>query len=90
MLRLRDAGLEIVMHVHDEAVLEVPIDHSGVDEVCALMAEAPAWADGLPLRATAMNADSIKRTEEKNHEDQQIQPRGLSRPYAVSGVSEHP
>ncbi len=51
MLRLRDAGLEIVMHVHDEAVLEVPIDHSGVDEVCALMAEAPAWADGLPLRA---------------------------------------
>ena len=51
MLRLRDAGLEIVMHVHDEAVLEVPIGHSGVEEVCALMAEAPAWADGLPLRA---------------------------------------
>ena len=51
MLRLRDAGLEIVMHVHDEAVLEVPIGHSSVDEVCALMAEAPAWADGLPLRA---------------------------------------
>ena len=39
------------MHVHDEAVLEVPIGHSGVEEVCALMAEAPAWADGLPLRA---------------------------------------
>ena len=51
MLRLRDAGFEIVMHVHDEAVLEVPIGHSGVEEVCALMAEAPAWADGLPLRA---------------------------------------
>ena len=51
MLRLRDAGLEIVMHVHDEAVLEVPIGHSSVEEVCALMAEAPAWADGLPLRA---------------------------------------
>ena len=51
MLRLRDAGFEIVMHVHDEAVLEVPIGHSGVDEVCALMAEAPTWADGLPLRA---------------------------------------
>lgn len=51
MLRLRDAGFEIVMHVHDEAVLEVPIGHSSVDEVCALMAEAPAWADGLPLRA---------------------------------------
>ena len=51
MLRLRGAGFEIVMHVHDEAVLEVPIGKSSVEEVCALMAEAPAWADGLPLRA---------------------------------------
>ena len=61
MLRLRDAGLEIVMHVHDEAVLEVPIGHSGVDEVCALMAEAPAWADGLPLRADGYECEFYKK-----------------------------
>ena len=61
MLRLRDAGLEIVMHVHDEAVLEVPIGHSGVEEVCALMAEAPAWADGLPLRADGYECEFYKK-----------------------------
>ena len=61
MLRLRDAGLEIVMHVHDEAVLEVPIGHSSVDEVCALMAEAPAWADGLPLRADGYECEFYKK-----------------------------
>ena len=77
MLRLRDAGLEIVMHVHDEAVLEVPIGHSGVEEVCALMPKPRRGRTGFPCARTAMNADSIKRTEEKNHEDQQIQPRGL-------------
>ena len=61
MLRLRDAGLEIVMHVHDEAVLEVPIGHSNVEEVCALMAEAPAWADGLPLRADGYECEFYKK-----------------------------
>ena len=61
MLRLRDAGFEIVMHVHDEAVLEVPIGHSGVEEVCALMAEAPAWADGLPLRADGYECEFYKK-----------------------------
>ena len=39
------------MHVHDEAVLEVPEGESSVEEVCGIMAEAPEWADGLPLRA---------------------------------------
>lgn len=61
MLRLRDTGFEIVMHVHDEAVLEVPIGHSGVEEVCALMAEAPAWADGLPLRADGYECEFYKK-----------------------------
>lgn len=51
MLRLRDAGFDIVMHIHDEAVLEVPIGKSSVEEVCALMGIAPDWAIGLPLRA---------------------------------------
>ena len=51
MLRLKAHGFEIVMHVHDEAVLEVPEGESSVEEVCGIMAEAPEWADGLPLRA---------------------------------------
>lgn len=51
MLRLRNKGFEIVMHIHDEAVLEVPDGVSDVDEICRIMSEAPDWAAGLPLRA---------------------------------------
>lgn len=51
MLRIRNKGFEIVMHIHDEAVLEVPEGVSGVEEICQIMAEQPDWAAGLPLRA---------------------------------------
>lgn len=51
MLRLKGHGFEIVMHVHDEAVMEVPEGKSSVEEVCRIMAEPPEWAKGLPLRA---------------------------------------
>lgn len=50
MLRLDGAGFPIVMHVHDEAVIEVP---PSVDKetVCRMMGETPPWAPGLLLRA---------------------------------------
>lgn len=51
MLRLKSHGFEIVMHVHDEAVMEVPEGKSSVEEVCRIMAEQPEWAKELPLRA---------------------------------------
>lgn len=42
----------LVMHVHDEVVLETP--EKGAEQiladVCGMMAEAPKWATGLPLR----------------------------------------
>ena len=49
MWRLEQAGLDIVGHVHDEVILEVPKDSITVDEVCAIMNQNPTWADGLPL-----------------------------------------
>lgn len=61
MLRLRNAGFEIVMHIHDEAVLEVPIGSSSVNEVCDLMGIAPDWADGLPLRADGYECSFYKK-----------------------------
>lgn len=51
MLRLSNQGLSIVMHIHDEVVMEVPEGCSSVEEVCKIMAVAPKWAAGLPLRA---------------------------------------
>ena len=61
MLRLRDAGFAIVMHIHDEAVLEVPEGVSSVDEVCQMMAITPDWAAGLPLRADGYECAFYKK-----------------------------
>lgn len=51
MLRLREFGYKIVMHVHDEVVVEVPHDQGSVDEVAAIASMTPAWAEGLPMAA---------------------------------------
>ena len=49
MSRMELAGLDIVGHVHDEVILEVPKGSMTVDDVCAIMNRNPAWADDLPL-----------------------------------------
>ena len=61
MLRLKHRGFDIVMHIHDEAVLEVPEGISSVEEVCAIMAEQPEWAKGLPLRADGYECAFYKK-----------------------------
>lgn len=61
MLRLRDAGFEIVMHIHDEAVLEVPEGVSSVEEICEIMAVVPEWAVGLLLRADGYECSFYKK-----------------------------
>jgi len=61
MLRLRDAGFEIVMHIHDEAVLEVPNGFSDVRTVCQMMEVQPEWAGGLPLRADGYECSFYKK-----------------------------
>lgn len=49
MKRLEIMGLDIVGHVHDEVILEVPKGSITVDEVCSIMNQNPVWAEGLPL-----------------------------------------
>lgn len=49
MKRIENAGLDIVGHVHDEVILEVPKGSITVDEVCDIMNVKPQWADGLCL-----------------------------------------
>ena len=51
LLTLEKNGYSVVTHIHDEAVIEMPTGQGSVDEACRLMAIAPSWADGLPLRA---------------------------------------
>lgn len=51
MLELDKAGFEIVMHVHDEVVIEIDEDSDQLDRVCEIMGAPIPWAKGLPLRA---------------------------------------
>jgi DNA polymerase len=61
MRRLSHKGYKIVMHVHDEVVLEVPDGVSSVEEVCSIMAETPAWAEGLILNADGYECNFYKK-----------------------------
>ncbi|WP_099332505.1 DNA polymerase [Actinomyces minihominis] len=59
---LDDAGHKIVMHVHDEAVIEEPLTSCvTVERICHLMATPPAWADGLPLDADGYECGFYKK-----------------------------
>ena len=51
LLTLEKNGYPVVFHVHDEAVIEMPIGQGALEEACRLMAIAPDWAENLPLRA---------------------------------------
>ena len=51
LLMLEKSGYPVVFHVHDEAVIEMPIGQGSLEEACRLMAITPDWAKDLPLRA---------------------------------------
>ena len=51
MQRVTALGYNIVMHVHDEMIVDVPIeDTDALERINACMGEAIPWAPGLPLR----------------------------------------
>ena len=62
MINLEAAGYPIVFHVHDEAVMEVPIGQGSVEEACRVMAIPPDWARDLPLRADGDEMTYYKKT----------------------------
>lgn len=53
MLRLNKDNFKIVMHVHDEAVAEVPEEEAteALKKMCDIMGTPIPWAEGLPLAA---------------------------------------
>jgi DNA polymerase len=60
MRRLDALCWPIVMHVHDEVVIEAPAQAS-VDEICTVMGETPPWAEGLLLRADGFMCPFYKK-----------------------------
>ena len=61
MLRLEKKGFDIVCHIHDEVVLEVPEGTSSVEEVNEIMALCPDWCAGLPLKAAGFESPFYKK-----------------------------
>jgi DNA polymerase len=63
MQRLESAGYEIVMHIHDEVVIDRPASE-GIDyliKACGIMGLPIPWAPGLLLRADGFTTDYYKK-----------------------------
>ena len=58
MRNLEAAGCGITMHVHDEAIAEIPEENAEhwLDEMIRIMSIAPSWASDLPLNAAGFTA----------------------------------
>lgn len=53
--RIAAKGLQVVFHVHDEVIIDAPMDVT-VDEICGLMAEPIPWAPGLILKGAGFES----------------------------------
>jgi hypothetical protein len=55
ILRIEDAGMPVLWHVHDEVIVEVDADRAAEarSEVERLMCVVPEWIQGLPVAAEA-------------------------------------
>lgn len=63
MQTLRDEGFDMVMHVHDEVIAEVPINEGTeqLNRMERLMEQPVPWAPGLPLRAAGFTTNFYKK-----------------------------
>lgn len=61
MFNVKEAGFNIVMHVHDELILDVPKGVSSVEEICELFAKPISWAPGIPLTADGYECDYYQK-----------------------------
>ena len=62
MMRVTDAGYRIVMHVHDEMIVDVPNeDKDAAKTITDLMSQTPEWARGLPLRGETYETPFYKK-----------------------------
>ena len=59
MMRLEKKGFNIVMHIHDEVVIES--DSSSIEEVNQIMSAVPKWAPGLILDADGFESEFYKK-----------------------------
>lgn len=61
MLKLNAAGYKIVMHIHDEVVIEMPEGEGSLEEVLNIMGQPLNWASGLKLTADGYESKYYKK-----------------------------
>lgn len=61
MMRLNDAGFKIVMHVHDEVIIDCKGTNKELNEINKIMGEPIDWASGLILNADGYITDYYKK-----------------------------
>lgn len=61
MERIEAAGFPIVMHIHDEVILDVPAERADLDAVCEIMRQPIPWAPGLILNAAGFTGMYYKK-----------------------------
>ena len=61
MERLEREGYRVVMHIHDEVVIEAPEGFGSLEEVCQIMSVQPKWAQGLPLAAEGFESTYYRK-----------------------------
>lgn len=59
MMRIENEGFNIVMHIHDEVVIES--DSSSIEEINEIMSLVPSWAPGLILDADGFESEFYKK-----------------------------
>lgn len=58
--RIDAAGLQTVFHVHDEVIVDAPMETT-VEEVCGLMAQPIPWAPGLVLKGAGFEGSYYQK-----------------------------
>ena len=53
LVRIHEAGYKIVLHVHDEVVIEAAADEAedSLQHILKIMSEPPKWISDIPLAA---------------------------------------
>jgi DNA polymerase len=71
LIECERARLPVVMHAHDEIVVEVPADRAedALRQVEAIMRKPPAWADGFPVEVEGYLSSRYAKTAIRSTEN---------------------
>ncbi len=61
LMALDKEGYDIVMHVHDEVIIEIEKDRFELDKVNKILGVEPEWAKGLPLNAEGFECEYYQK-----------------------------